>query len=95
MIKVGRKNDEKFKVTVSEQVSSAVHTVTLDGDYYQVLTDGQVAKEDFIKKCFEFLLEREGKELPQKNNFRNHCGKSTCTRNSAGRNCIIWRIQVF
>ena len=62
MIKVERKNGEKFKVTVSEQESSTVHTVDLDGDYYQALTDGKVAKEDFIKKCFEFLLEREGKE---------------------------------
>lgn len=62
MIKVERKNGEKFEVTVSEQDSSTVHTVTLDDDYYQALTDGKVAKEDFIKKCFEFLLEREGKE---------------------------------
>lgn len=62
MIKVERKNGEKFEVIVSEQDSSTVHTFTLDGDYYQALTDGKVAKEDFIKKCFEFLLEREGKE---------------------------------
>jgi len=62
MIKVERKNGEKLKVTVSEQNSSTVHTVTLDADYYQALTDGKVTKEDFTKKCFEFLLEREGKE---------------------------------
>jgi len=62
MIKVERKNGEDFEVTVSEQDSSTVHTVTLDDDYYKALTGGKVARENFIKKCFEFLLEREGKE---------------------------------
>jgi len=62
MIKVERKNGEEFEVTVSEQDSSTVHTVTLDSDYYQALTEERVAKEDFIKKCFKFLLERESKE---------------------------------
>ena len=62
MIKVERKNGEKFKVTVSEQNSSTVHTVVLDDDYYQALTGGRIAREDFVKNCFEFLLKREGKE---------------------------------
>jgi len=62
MIKVERKNSERFEVTVSEQDSSTVHTVTLDADYYQALTDGKVTEDDFVKKCFEFLLERESKE---------------------------------
>lgn len=62
MIRVKRKNGEKFEVTVSEQDSSTVHTVTLEDDYYQALTEGKVTEEDFVKKCFEFLLEREGKK---------------------------------
>jgi hypothetical protein len=62
MIKVERKDAENFAVTVSEQGSSTVHLVTLDNDYYQALTKGATAKEDFIKSCFEFLLERESKE---------------------------------
>ncbi len=62
MIKVERKNTEKFEVTVSEHGSSTTHTVTLDDDYHQSLTEGKITKEDFLKKCFEFLLEREGKE---------------------------------
>ena len=62
MIRVERKNGEKFEVTVSEQDSSTVHTVVLDDNYYQALTEAKIAKKDFIRKCFEFLLEREGKE---------------------------------
>ena len=62
MIRVERKNSEKFKVTVSEQDSSTTHTVTLEDDHYQALTEGKVTKEDFVKKCFAFLLERESKE---------------------------------
>jgi hypothetical protein len=62
MIKVKRKNTQKFEVTVSEHGSSTVHTVTLDDDYYQSLTKGKITKEDFLKKCFDFLLERESKE---------------------------------
>lgn len=62
MIKVERKNGEKFEVTVSEQDSSTVHTVVLGDDYYHALTEEKITKEDFIKKCFEFLLERESKE---------------------------------
>ena len=62
MIEVERKNTQKYEVTVSEHGSSIIHTVTLDDDYYQSLTEGKITKEDFLKKCFEFLLERESKE---------------------------------
>jgi hypothetical protein len=62
VIKVKRKNGGKFEVTVSEQDSSTVHAVVLDDDYYHALTEEKITKEDFIKKCFEFLLERESKE---------------------------------
>jgi hypothetical protein len=62
VIEVQRKNGEKFEVTVDEQNSSTVHTVVLDDGYYQGLTEGRIAKEDFIKNCFNFLLQRESKE---------------------------------
>ena len=62
MIKVERKNNQKFEVTVSDHGSSTIHTVALDDDYYQSLTEGKITKEEFLKKCFVFLLEREGKE---------------------------------
>ena len=62
MIEVERKNTEKFEVTISEHGSSTTHTVTLDDDYYQSLTEGKITKEDFLKKWFDLLLERESKE---------------------------------
>ncbi len=62
MIEVRRKNGEKFEVTVSEEDSSTIHLVILDDDYYQALTKEATTKEDFIKSCFKFLLQRESKE---------------------------------
>jgi hypothetical protein len=36
---------------------------TMDKDYYMDLTEnGRIIPEEFIKKSFEFLLERESKE---------------------------------
>lgn len=49
-------------VTVEERGSTTEHTVTLDDSYYQHLTVGKTSQEEFIKKSFEFLLERESKE---------------------------------
>ncbi len=47
---------------IEEEGSSSEHTVSLEDDYYQNLTDGQISKEELIRKSFEFLLERESKE---------------------------------
>ena len=42
--------------------SKTCHQVTLDKDYYMDLTGkGRISPEEFIKKSFEFLLERESK----------------------------------
>ena len=39
------------------------HEVTIDKDYYMDLTEnGRIIPEEFIKKSFEFLLERESKD---------------------------------
>jgi len=62
MIEVKKKNEQEFLVTIEEKGSSSEHTVSLDDDYYQNLTDGKTSKEELIKKSFEFLLERESKE---------------------------------
>jgi len=62
MIKVKRRNTKNFEVAVIEHGSSTIHTVILDDDYYQSLTERKITKEDFVKKCFDFLLERESKE---------------------------------
>ncbi|MFW6140147.1 MAG: hypothetical protein ACOC5S_02190 [Acidobacteriota bacterium] len=62
MIKVKKENEREFRVTVEEKDSESEHTVNLDDDYYQKLTEGKISKEELIKKSFEFLLEREPKE---------------------------------
>lgn len=61
MIKVEKKNEKEFLVTVEENGTSE-HTVSLDNSYYEKLTDGKISREELIKKSFEFLLEREPKE---------------------------------
>ena len=38
------------------------YNVGLDDEYWRDLTGGKIAKEELIKKSFEFLLEREPKE---------------------------------
>jgi hypothetical protein len=62
MIKVKKQNEEEFLVSVEEEDSNSNHTVYLDDNYYQKLTEGKIPKEELIKKTFEFLLERESKE---------------------------------
>lgn len=62
MIGVKKKNSQEFFVTVSEKNSSTEHAVTLDDEYYENLTQGEITKEELIKRSFEFLLEREPKE---------------------------------
>jgi len=62
MIKVKKKNEQEFLVTIEEEGSRSEHTVSLEDDYYQNLTDGKTSKEELIRKSFKFLLEREFKE---------------------------------
>ena len=58
MIKVEKKNQQEFTV----EVEGKEYNVNLDDEYWQDLTGGKIAKEELIKKSFEFLLEREPKE---------------------------------
>jgi hypothetical protein len=62
MIKVERKNEEEFAVTVEEGGSRTRHVVTVDEGYYEKLTQKMITKEELIKRSFEFLLKRESKE---------------------------------
>lgn len=62
MIKVKKKSEHEFIVTVEERESRTQHTVSLDDEYYQKLTGGRITKEELIRDSFEFLLEREPKE---------------------------------
>jgi len=69
MIKVKRKNEQEFVVTIKERGVRTEHVVTLDDEYYQYLTDGEMTREELIEMSFGFLLEREPKEsiLPRFN----------------------------
>jgi hypothetical protein len=49
-------------VTIKERGTGTEHVVTLDDEYYQHLTDGEMTREELIEMSFEFLLEREPKE---------------------------------
>jgi len=62
MIEVKRKSEQEFVVTIKERGVRTEHVVTLDDEYYQHLTDGEMAREELIEMSFEFLLEREPKE---------------------------------
>ena len=41
--------------------SKTNHKVTMNKDYYLAQTGGRIIPEEFVKKSFEFLLEREDK----------------------------------
>ncbi len=58
MIKVQKIDDKTLKVTVVGS-STTTHTVKVDPDYYEKLTDGRVSVQTLVEKSFEFLLERE------------------------------------
>jgi len=65
MIEVKKKNANDFLVIVDEKGFKTEHNVELNDEYYQKLTNGEMAKEELVKKSFQFLLERES----QKNRF--------------------------
>jgi len=62
MIEIEKHDADTFAVTVKESGDSSRHEVTVDDDYHQELTDGQIDKEELVRRSFEFLLEREPKE---------------------------------
>jgi len=62
MIEVKKKKEGEFLVIVDEGNSRTEHNVELDDEYYRVLTQGKIIKEELLKKSFRFLLERESKE---------------------------------
>jgi len=62
MIEIKKKSDQEFMVSVEEGETRTDHTLTLDDAYYRYLTNGEISKEELIKRSFEFLLEKESKE---------------------------------
>jgi hypothetical protein len=51
-----------FDVRVSEGGSESRHQVTLSEEDYRRLGEGYGSPDEFVRACFEFLLEREPKE---------------------------------
>lgn len=62
MVRVEKKDNDHFTVTVSKGGSETTHQVELDDDYHQKLTGPGESKEELIRRSFEFLLRREPKE---------------------------------
>lgn len=62
MIEVKKKSDQEFLVVIVEIDTRTEHEVTLDDEYYRILTHSEMTREELIKRSFEFLLEREPKE---------------------------------
>lgn len=57
-------NTWRYNVEVIESDGSGSktnHEVTMNKDYYLAQTGGRIIPEDFVRKSFEFLLEREDK----------------------------------
>jgi hypothetical protein len=58
-------NTWKYDVKITESYgnsSKTNHNVTMKKDYYLDLIGGHVTPEDFVKRSFEFLLQREDKD---------------------------------
>jgi hypothetical protein len=56
----------RYEIEITESDGSGsqtTHQVTMDKNYYMDMTEnGRIIPEEFIKKSFEFLLERESKD---------------------------------
>lgn len=52
----------RFQVIIREHDSLTRHDVTMSRTDFDRLTGGEGSQEDFVSRCFEFLLEREEKE---------------------------------
>jgi hypothetical protein len=52
----------RFTVRIREDGSESVHDVTLSASDFDRLGKPYRSPEEFVRACFEFLLERESKE---------------------------------
>jgi len=52
----------RFRVTVEEAGSATTHEVTLSWTDFERLGGRSRSPEEFVRRCFEFLLAREPKE---------------------------------
>jgi hypothetical protein len=60
-IEVSHVEGDRFRVTVDDGGERTTHMVTVDPGYSTRIA-GTVAREDLVRRSFEFLLEREPKE---------------------------------
>jgi hypothetical protein len=61
-IDVERSEGETFRVQVREGAGATEHRVTLKASDFARLASPGETHEAFLRRCFEFLLEREPKE---------------------------------
>lgn len=57
-----REDGWQFAVEVKEDGSISKHTVTVGKDAYDRITGGRCEPGEFVRRAFEFLLEREPRE---------------------------------
>ena len=62
MIEIEKRSQNEFAVVLEGKGGKRQYIVTLDDDYYYLLTQGKIGKEELIRKSFQFLLKREPKE---------------------------------
>ncbi len=51
-----------FQVSIRDGGQETKHKVRMSKDYYQRLSQEKIPPEEFVKRSFQFLLERESKE---------------------------------
>jgi len=61
-IRVEKKSDTEFLVTLEDGGDRTTHTVTVKPAVLEKLTAGKASAEELVRRSFEFLLEREPKE---------------------------------
>ena len=62
MVEIEKRSENEFAVVVEEKGDKTQYIISLDNDYYYLLTQGKIGKEELIRKSFQFLLGREPKE---------------------------------
>ena len=60
--RTGTDGEIVFDVVVSESGTESRHEVTLSEEDYRRLGEGYGSPDEFVRACFEFLLEREPRE---------------------------------
>lgn len=60
--RTGADGQISFAVRVSDGGSESRHEVTLSEEDYRRLGEGYGSPDEFVRACFQFLLDREAKE---------------------------------